>query len=327
MAPKIREEVLNADGPDHCDLVQEAVSQPIEDPTKLPPRCRQLVWRNIILFIFLHLGSLYGIYCLFYSNYLTLLWAAVLYQIGALGVTAGAHRLWSHRTYKARLPVRIFLAMANSVSFQNDIFEWARDHRVHHKYTDSHADPHNVNRGLFFAHMGWLLVRKHPDVIAKGKALDLSDLKSDPVVMFQRRFYIPSIMLLCFTIPTIVPHLLWGESIANAYFVCALLRYTLTLHATWCVNSLAHALGMKPYDRFIKPAENMLVAFMAMGEGFHNYHHTFPQDYSTSEYGWKINSTTMFIDFMAAIGQVEGRKKISKEIVMKRKERTGAKEL
>jgi stearoyl-CoA desaturase (delta-9 desaturase) len=84
---------------------------------------------------------------------------------------------------------------------------------------------------------------------------------------------------------------------------------------------------MRPYDRFIKPAENMFVSFMAMGEGFHNYHHVFPQDYSTSEFGWKINFTTMFLDFMAAIGQVEGRKKIPKEIVMKRIRRTGKKEL
>lgn len=70
---------------------------------------------------------------------------------------------------------------------QNDIFEWARDHRVHHKFSETDADPHNAKRGFFFAHIGWLLVRKHPDVIEKGGKLDLSDLKADEVVMFQRR--------------------------------------------------------------------------------------------------------------------------------------------
>lgn len=74
-----------------------------------------------------------------------------------------------------------------SLCEQNDIFEWARDHRVHHKYSETDADPHNATRGFFFAHIGWLLVRKHPDVIEKGKKLDMSDLKADKVVMFQRR--------------------------------------------------------------------------------------------------------------------------------------------
>lgn len=70
---------------------------------------------------------------------------------------------------------------------QNDIYEWARDHRVHHKYSETDADPHNAVRGFFFSHVGWLLVRKHPDVIEKGGRLELSDLKADKVVMFQRR--------------------------------------------------------------------------------------------------------------------------------------------
>ena len=67
---------------------------------------------------------------------------------------------------------------------------WARDHRGHHKYTDTDADPHNIKRGFFFAHMGWLMIRKHPDVRAKGEKLDLSDLESDPIVMFQDK-YVP----------------------------------------------------------------------------------------------------------------------------------------
>lgn len=70
---------------------------------------------------------------------------------------------------------------------QNDIYEWARDHRVHHKYSETDADPHNATRGFFFAHIGWLMVRKHPDVIEKGRKLELTDLKADKVVMFQRR--------------------------------------------------------------------------------------------------------------------------------------------
>lgn len=103
------------------------------------------------------------------------------------GVTAGAHRLWAHRTYKAKLPLRILLAILQTVAFQNHIYEWVRDHRLHHKYTDTDADPHNATRGFFFSHIGWLMLKKHKDVKEKGKNLDCSDLLEDPVVRFQKK--------------------------------------------------------------------------------------------------------------------------------------------
>lgn len=59
--------------------------------------------------------------------------------------------------------------------------------RVHHKFTDTDADPHNSCRGLFFSHIGWLLVKKHPDVKRKGSTIDMSDLERDPIVMFQKK--------------------------------------------------------------------------------------------------------------------------------------------
>lgn len=79
------------------------------------------------------------------------------------------------------------LASFSLIYFQNSIFEWSRDHRAHHKFSETDADPHNARRGFFFSHIGWLLVRKHPDVKEKGKLIDLSDLKADPVVVIQDR--------------------------------------------------------------------------------------------------------------------------------------------
>jgi stearoyl-CoA desaturase (delta-9 desaturase) len=76
---------------------------------------------------------------------------------------------------------------SSSLSLQNDVYEWARDHRAHHKFSETHADPHNSRRGFFFSHVGWLLVRKHPAVKEKGGLLDMSDLKAEKLVMFQRR--------------------------------------------------------------------------------------------------------------------------------------------
>ncbi|XP_076016460.1 stearoyl-CoA desaturase b [Genypterus blacodes] len=284
---------------------------------------RRLVWRNIITMSLLHAGALYGLFLIPSAAPLTFVWFAACFLFSALGVTAGAHRLWSHRAYKASLPLRVFLALANSMAFQNDIYEWARDHRVHHKFSETDADPHNARRGFFFSHIGWLLVRKHPDVIEKGRKLELHDLKADPVVMFQRRHYKMSVLILCFLVPMLVPWYLWGESLMVGYFLPGLLRYTVVLNATWLVNSAAHMWGNRPYDRTINPRENRLVAFSAIGEGFHNYHHTFPFDYSTSEFGCKLNLTTAFINLMCFLGLARDLKKASKEAIRGRIQRTG----
>jgi len=305
------------------DLSQALTSDPDYVPVVAKPLPMQIRWRNVGLFIALHIAAVYGMYLIPFALPKTLIFAFALYILSALGITAGAHRLWTHRSYHAKLPLRIFLAMCQSLAFQNDIIEWSRDHRVHHKYAETNADPHNATRGFFFAHIGWLLVRKHPDIKEKGKKLDISDLLNDPVCAFQRKFYVPSVLLLCFVIPTVVPWYFWGETLWNAYFICAIFRYTFQLHCTWLVNSAAHLYGNKPYDQHINPAENLLVSLGAIGEGFHNYHHTFPHDYSTSEYGIKYNFTTMFIDTMAFIGQVDRRKRMSTEAIERRRERTG----
>ncbi|KAF7705757.1 acyl-CoA desaturase 1-like [Silurus meridionalis] len=304
---------------DECDLKQT--------PTHSHPQRTDVpmvfVWRNVVLMSVLHASAVYALFLIPSASAYTLLWTVFCFVFSALGITAGAHRLWSHRSYKASLPLRIFLAVANSMAFQNDIYEWSRDHRVHHKFSETDSDPHNASRGFFFSHIGWLLVRKHPNVIKDGQKLDLSDLKNDRVVMFQKRYYKQSVLVMCFLVPAMLPWFLWEESLWIAFFVPGLLRYTLVLNATWLVNSAAHMWGNRPYDANINPRENRFVTFSAIGEGFHNYHHTFPYDYATSEFGCKLNLTTCFIDLMHVVGLAKDRRRVPTELVMARAKRTG----
>lgn len=111
----------------------------------------------------------------------------MLLVVSEIGITAGAHRLWAHRTYKAKLPLQIILLIFNSIAFQNTAIHWVRDHRLHHKHSDTDADPHNATRGFFYSHMGWLLVKKHKEVLKHGKQLDLSDVYNNPLLQFQKR--------------------------------------------------------------------------------------------------------------------------------------------
>ncbi|XP_002411990.3 acyl-CoA Delta-9 desaturase [Ixodes scapularis] len=297
---------------------------PAVDPIRGKPEPLEIIWINVFKILVIHLMALYGAYvAVTAAQWKTLLFTLFYVGCSGLSVTAGAHRLWSHRSYKAKLPLRTLLMLFNCMAGQNDIYDWVRDHRVHHKYSETDADPHNVNRGFFFAHVGWLMCRKHPEVTKKGKAIDCADVYNDPVVRFQMRYHIPMTILFCFIMPTMIPHRYWGEAKWNSFFVAAILRWVFQLNSTWLVNSAAHIWGQKPYDKAISPSENWLVSVLAIGEGFHNYHHTFPWDYSTSELGWRLNPSTMFIEAMEKIGWAYDLKKPTQEMIQQRVQRTG----
>ena len=209
------------------------------------------------------------------------------------------------------------------MAFQNPVYSWSRDHRIHHKFTETNADPYDSTKGFFFSHIGWLMCKKHPDVIKAGEKLDCSDLMADPVVYYQNKYYMQSVVLLCFVMPTIVPLYFWSESLWNAFFVAVILRYVLGLNSAWLVNSAAHKWGNRPYDINIAPTDNLAVSALALGEGYHNFHHAFPFDYSTSEWGWKVNLTTFVLDCFAKVGVVYDRRFSTKAMIEHRKSRTG----
>lgn len=269
-----------------------------------------LNWPMVVYMILAHIAAIYGIFTIPYCHKYTLLWAFILWPISGLGITAGVHRLWAHRAYKGAFPLRVFLMLANSMANQGCIFHWSRDHRVHHKHSDTSADPHDATRGFFFSHMGWLLVKKHRDVIEAGKRLNYDDLTNDPVVMFQKTLDPWFALFMCFVFPALVCTL-WGENFWNGYWVAGALRYCFVLHCTWLVNSGAHFYGDHPYDPVSWPAENPLVAFFAIGEGWHNWHHKYPYDYATSEHGIEeqYNPTKLFVDTCAALGLAFDRKR------------------
>ncbi|XP_025988405.2 uncharacterized protein LOC105200011 [Solenopsis invicta] len=284
----------------------------------------KIVWRNVIIFTFIHLAAIYGLYLyLFRAKCLSFIWFTLVGFAGGFGITVGAHRLWAHRSYKAKWPMRLILMIFNTVAFEDDIYQWVRDHRVHHKFVDTDADPYNVRRGFFFSHMGWLLVRKHPDVIKKGATIDCSDVIQDPIVAFQRKWYMYLMPLCCFIIPALIPWLAWNENLWYSWYI-AVFRYCTSLHLTWMVNSVAHMWGMKPYDKSLTATNNVGVGIFAFGEGWHNYHHVFPWDYKASEFGnYRCNFSTAFIDFFAYLGLAYDLKTVPADMIKKRILRNG----
>ncbi|XP_045447699.1 acyl-CoA Delta(11) desaturase-like [Melitaea cinxia] len=273
-----------------------------------------LVWKNILLItsfqVALFVYFTYAIFRYGFPKWETVLFTCLCGVMGGFGVTAGAHRYWTHRSFKAKLPLQILLMISYSMAGQNSIPNWVRDHRVHHKMSETSADPHDANRGFFFSHVGWLMMRKHPHVIREGNKIDMSDILNDPLVKFHTKYFSIFKMLLCFIIPMVIPSYFWGEP-WQISVESVLVRYMLNLHFTWSVNSFAHLWGNKPYDAHIMPSENWKVSFVALGEGWHNYHHTFPWDYKASELAYFINLTTFLIDGFALIGWAYDLKKAS----------------
>ncbi|CAF4939853.1 unnamed protein product [Pieris macdunnoughi] len=315
MAPNISEEI----GLESSEENLEKLVAPQAGPRKY-----ELIYSVTMSLIYVHSASAYALYLGWTRAYWsTILFTYVLYVLAQIGVCAGAHRLWSHRSFKATTPLQILLMVMHSLSYQYTAYNWARDHRLHHRYADTDADPHNSTRGFFYCHVGWLIVKKHPEVARRGKFVDFSDLNTNAVLQFQKRYAIPFIGLVGFVLPTIIPVYFWGESFNVAWHFC-FLRYACNLHATFTINSLAHLWGYKPYDKNIQPTQNEIVSVVALGEGFHNYHHTYPWDYRAAELGNNVlNWTTLFIDLFAKIGWAYDLKTVPKEVVMKRAERTG----
>lgn len=296
----------------------------LEKSEKNEPFVPSIRWPDLLAQIFIHAGSLYGIYlCLVSAKYSTLLFALLTIWFSGFGITAGAHRLWSHKSYKAKWPLKLILTVLFTVSGQRDIYMWALDHRVHHKYGESDSDPHNVKRGFFFSHVGWLFLTPHPEVVQKRKIIDMSDLLEDPFVVWQKRLYPLLFFVFVLLIPIGVPVYFWNESLWTSFWVNFNARFCLTLNMAFLVNSVAHMWGQKPYDKNISPVENIGVSILALGEGWHNYHHVFPWDYRTGELGNAFNPTTKILDFFAKIGWAYDLKSVSGEMIARRAKKTG----
>ncbi|XP_014486343.1 PREDICTED: acyl-CoA Delta(11) desaturase-like [Dinoponera quadriceps] len=285
-----------------------------QPPKEHIPAKQPLIWRNIIGIAVLHVASLY-MFAKYYQDakFWTWIYYAINGHLAGIGITAGAHRLWAHRSYSAKLPLKILLVFLYCMAGMTHLYKWIRVHRTHHRYTDTSADPHNAKRGFFFSHVGWLMMKHHPAVKEYGKHVDMSDILADPVIRFVDKYYEAIMLPLCFILPPMIPVYAWNEtwtiSIGGMF-----IRYIWLLNATFSVNSVAHIFGNRPYNRSIEATENYAVSVFSIGEGWHNYHHCFPWDYRASEYG-RLNLTTHFINLMAWLGWAYDLKTPNDEIV------------
>ncbi len=232
--------------------------------------------------------------------------AVVVLWLCGISITAGYHRLWSHRAYAAHWSVRLFFALFGAMSLQNSILIWGSQHRTHHRFVDDwDKDPYSIKRGFWFSHMGWIL-RDYPS--GRNDFTNARDLERDPIVMFQHRHYLAIALGMNFGFTLLLGWLLgdvWG-----VFLLAGLLRLVVNHHFTWFINSAAHTWGSQPYTDENTARDNPFMALLTYGEGYHNFHHIFQNDYRNGIKWWHWDPTKWLIATLSWFKLATGLKKV-----------------
>jgi stearoyl-CoA desaturase (delta-9 desaturase) len=208
--------------------------------------------------------------------------ALVFYAITGFGVTVGFHRYFTHRSFKARRPLRIALAVAGSMAVEGSVTSWVADHRRHHAHSDHAGDPHSpwrfgtsrraLIKGIWWAHVGWLFAD-----VESSRARFAPDLEADPDIRRINRIF-PVWVLLSLLGPALLGGLItlsWTGAF-TAFVWAGLVRMLLLHHVTWAVNSICHVIGKRPFASRDKSGNVAALAILSFGDSWHNLHHAEP---------------------------------------------------
>ena len=257
-----------------------------------PPR-RRTKWAGVILFAVLISCGVIGTPIYIAKRGLApselFLFLFYFYATG-LAITVGYHRLFAHATYKCNELVRFLLLFFGAATYEESALKWASQDRQHHQFTDTELDPHNAKRGFWYCHIGWILFYKHS--VNHGNAKDLLQNK---LVMHQHKYYniwaLVSGILLPLAIGAATGHLL------GAFLMSVCLRMFLVMNAAFLINSYAHMIGDNQYNQKESARDHWLGAILTNGEGYHSFHHCFPNDYRNGIrwFHWDPTKWTIFL--------------------------------
>tara|TARA_B100001123_G_scaffold261162_1_gene290945 strand:- start:3422 stop:4585 length:1164 start_codon:yes stop_codon:yes gene_type:complete len=244
----------------------------------------------------------------------------VTYALTGLSITVGYHRLFSHKAFKAKWPVRFFTVIFGAAAFENSVLEWASDHRRHHKHVDTDDDPYDISKGFFWAHLGWLLFKITPPPPFDN----VNDLKKDPLVIWQHRWVHLIAFVISFGLPTLLGYLyanLTGaltplEGALGGFLIGGVARVTCVQHSTFFINSLCHMIGKQSYSSKCSARDHWIMAIFTFGEGYHNYHHEFQWDYRNGVKPWQIDPSKWLIWTMSKVGLTSHLRRVSSEKIL-----------
>jgi stearoyl-CoA desaturase (Delta-9 desaturase) len=267
----------------------------------------------LIATLFLSLTAVPAYIWCFGIDWFQIVFFFVMFCACGFSITLGYHRLFSHLTFQAHWIVRLFTLIFGAGAFENSALLWACEHRSHHKHVDHDEDPYCISKGFFYAHVGWLMFKLNP----LPPFDNVADLRKDALVMWQHRYIHWIGTSVAFGFPAILGFV-WGGWISalGAFLIAGVARVVLLQHCTFCINSLCHYLGARPYSSRCSARDSWLMALVTFGEGYHNYHHEFQHDYRNGVKRWQFDPTKWLIWTLSKCGLVGKLRRVSTEKIV-----------
>lgn len=221
---------------------------------------------------------------------------SVMIFLAGIALTVGYHRYFSHQSFDCHPMVKLYFLLFGAACVENSAIKWSSDHRYHHRFEDKEGDPYNINRGFFYAHMGWIFLGD-----PEGRSYDnAKDLINDPMVKWQHDNYVVLAGFFGFVLPALI-----GWCFGHPWtgmFWGGLFRVVFTHHASFLTNSACHMFGTRPYSDKVTARDSWLLAFVTNGEGFHNFHHAFGNDYRNGVKWYQWDPSKWFILSLNKLG-------------------------
>ena len=274
-------------------------------------------WLRAVPFIGMHLACVAVLWV--GVSPIALIVALALYAVRMFAITGFYHRYFSHRTFRTSRVLQFVFALIGAASVQRGPLWWAAHHRNHHRHADTAADPHSPNvHGFWRSHAGWFLTREGfrtdwsriPDLARYPELRWLDRYDTVVPVLLAAGLYGLGAVLerVAPTLGTSGPQLLvWG------FFVSTVVLF----HATVTINSLAHRFGKRRFDTRDDSRNNLWLALLTFGEGWHNNHHFFPGTARQGFRWWEIDLTWYGLRLLAMLGLVRGLKPVPPWVLAK----------
>jgi stearoyl-CoA desaturase (Delta-9 desaturase) len=255
-------------------------------------------------FLFMHLACLLALWT--GVSLVAIITCLALYIVRMFAITAGFHRFFSHRTYKTGRIFQFLLAFTGTAAYQKGPLWWSAHHRRHHLNADTGNDLHSPQTHTFWqSHVGWFLSRDSQTTEEKyiSNLLKYSDLR------FLDKYYsVPPLLLAVsmFLLGAMLERYAPGlgtsswQMLVWGFFISTVLLY----HGTFTVNSLAHIFGSRRYATTDNSRNNLFVALITLGEGWHNNHHHYPSSERQGFYWWELDISHCTLRALSWLGIV-----------------------
>jgi stearoyl-CoA desaturase (delta-9 desaturase) len=271
-------------------------------------------WKRCVPFIVLHLGCFAVLWV--GVSWVAVVAAVLLYAVRMFAITAFYHRYLSHRSYRTSRLVQFLFAVLGNSSCQRGPLWWASVHRHHHQHSDEEVDAHSPSvHGFWWSHIGWITSTKNfPTDYSRVR-----DLQKFPELVFLNRHdqivpvvYGVLLWLFGWLLERYAPGL--GTNGAQMFVWGFFISTVVLLHATFCINSLAHVFGSKRFKTADDSRNNLLLALLTLGEGWHNNHHRYASAARQGFFWWEIDVSYYLLKVLSWTGLIWDLRKVPQSV-------------